>query len=112
MCADNGAFYYYHLDEYNTYEETMIKVAEYHTSAGIPVQSYQLDSWWYYKYLYFDGGLVLWEPHPEGYVNGVPLWYPRTTVLVYALEFEGDCCGKKGSIVSVVSRIVVPRCQE
>lgn len=35
-------------------------------SESIPVQSYQLDSWWYYKTLGVDGGLVRWEPHVNG----------------------------------------------
>jgi hypothetical protein len=44
--TDNGAYYYYWEDTTHSYQETLADWFHYHVDAAIPVQSYQLDSWW------------------------------------------------------------------
>lgn len=56
----------------------MVDVFRYHQASHIPVQSYQLDSWWYTKYLEFDGGLVLWEPRADVFPHGIEAVYNVT----------------------------------
>ncbi|EDQ92389.1 uncharacterized protein MONBRDRAFT_22026 [Monosiga brevicollis MX1] len=69
--TDNGAYYYYWMDQSHSYQQTLIDYADYHRKVNLPVQSYQLDSWWYYKYLEFDGGLERWEPRPQVFPGGI-----------------------------------------
>lgn len=56
----------------------MKDVYRYHVSADLPAQSYQLDSWWYKKYLDFDGGLVRWEPRADIFPDGIESIYNVT----------------------------------
>ncbi len=48
--TDNGAYYYYRTEKDMSYEDTMVAVKDYFDSHGIPIKSYNFDSWWYLKY--------------------------------------------------------------
>eukprot|EP01087_Luapelamoeba_hula_P023146 TRINITY_DN845_c0_g2_i6.p1 TRINITY_DN845_c0_g2~~TRINITY_DN845_c0_g2_i6.p1 ORF type:complete len:576 (+),score=72.90 TRINITY_DN845_c0_g2_i6:149-1876(+) len=67
--TDNGGFYWYNTEKGKNYERTMADVATYINDIGLPVQYYQLDSWWYYKGV--NDGLKLWEPMPSVFPNGM-----------------------------------------
>jgi len=67
--TDNGAFYYYNTEAGKNYEDTMVDVYNYITSINLPVHYYQFDSWWYYRGK--TNGLVLWEPKPDIFPNGM-----------------------------------------
>lgn len=87
--TDNGAYYYYKtLDEHpnSTYEETIIALAQYHASVGVPVQYYQFDSWWYYKdtdlsgdctLFNCGGGVTDWVAMPSVFPNGMKYVYDQ-----------------------------------
>ncbi|HIH95873.1 MAG TPA: hypothetical protein HA348_00015, partial [Thermoplasmata archaeon] len=47
--TDNGAYYYYNTEKGKNYEETLLDVKSYLDEIGLPVRSFQLDSWWYFK---------------------------------------------------------------
>jgi len=67
--TDNGAYYYYLTEPGKTYADTMIDVYDYINSIKLPVKYYQFDSWWYFRGA--TNGLVLWEPKPDIFPNGM-----------------------------------------
>jgi hypothetical protein len=67
--TDNGAYYYYITEPNKTYSETMIDVYKYVVSTGLPIKSYQFDSWWYFKGI--NDGVSLWEPMPSIFPEGM-----------------------------------------
>ncbi|CAF1021377.1 unnamed protein product [Adineta steineri] len=72
--TDTGAYYWYHTESNLTYEQTFINLKEYHLKQQIPVQYYELDSYWYYKqnnYTGEHGGIKLYEPRPDVFPNGI-----------------------------------------
>ncbi|MHA1336038.1 MAG: hypothetical protein ACTSPW_09825 [Promethearchaeota archaeon] len=93
--TDNGAYYYYNTEKNMTYEDTMVEVKDYFEKKGIPIKSYNFDSWWYQKYqspfkkilskmfkpLYriLGGGLfgntLRWETDPEHFSTDLETYY-------------------------------------
>ena len=60
--------------KYSTYEKTFIQLKEYHLRNQIPVQYYELDSYWYYKQnnnTGEHGGIKLYEPRSDIFPNGI-----------------------------------------
>ena len=48
---------------------------------GVPVQTLQFDSWWYFKDN-VSGGVTSWEPRPAVFPSGMdPSWVPLPLVL-------------------------------
>ena len=79
--TDNGAYYYYHHEENKTYQETVIDAVASVKAQGVPVQTLQFDSWWYYRDEE-SGGVTLWEPMPSVFPSGMdPAWVPLPLVL-------------------------------
>jgi hypothetical protein len=74
--TDNGAYYYYHTDNNETYEETLINVSKYAKQVGLPYQYILLDSWWYYKGT--NGGVSNWIEQPELFPKGLPYLFQQT----------------------------------
>ena len=72
--SDTGAYYWYNTEGNLTYEQTFIKVKAYHLQEKIPVQYYELDSYWYYKQnnnTGEHGGIKFYEPRPDVFPNGI-----------------------------------------
>jgi hypothetical protein len=73
--TDNGAYYYYVTEEGMNEQDTLLALKADMDSAGIPIRYMQLDSWWYFKDgtagLWPPAGLVLWEPRPELFPDGL-----------------------------------------
>jgi hypothetical protein len=72
--TDTGAYYWYHTEANLTYEQTFIRLKEYHLQQKIPIQYYELDSYWYYKQNNNKGehgGIKLYEPRPDVFPNGM-----------------------------------------
>lgn len=108
--TDNGAFYYYHTPEGQTYAETLLGVKADADANGIPLGYLQIDSWWYFKEgsggLLPWAGLLRWEPLPAAFPDGLaafqqalglPLvahnrWFDADNEYVDEFEFvfEGD----------------------
>ena len=60
--TDNGAYYYYHTEPNKNYQQTIVDVANYHKSVGLPTKWVLLDSWWYYQGT--NGGVKNWTARP------------------------------------------------
>lgn len=73
--TDNGASYYYETAEGMNEAETLLAVKADADARGIPLGSLQIDSWWYSKieehHLLGSSGLLLWEPKPEMFPDGL-----------------------------------------
>lgn len=73
--TDNGAYYYYNTEPEMNEEDTLLAVKADADAMGIPYGYFQLDSWWYFKEfnsgLLPGTGLVLWEPQPEMFPEGL-----------------------------------------
>lgn len=72
--TDTGAYYWYNKESNLTYEQTFIKLKDYHVTEQIPIQYYELDSYWYYKQnnnTGEHGGIKLYEPRPDVFPNGI-----------------------------------------
>ncbi len=78
--TDNGAYYYYRTEPGLSYEETFEKIESYAQTIGLPLQYYQLDSWWYkkaYRRLptrvlkLFVGGNLGWSPLKGNFPSGL-----------------------------------------
>lgn len=74
-------YYYYHTlnatDPLYGYEDTMKAVKAYETGTlGLPVRTFQFDSWWYFKEggVYGKSALLLWEPMPIVFPDGFSNW--------------------------------------
>lgn len=74
--TDNGAYYYYHTDNNETYEETLLHVYNYTQEVGLPYKYVLLDSWWYYKGE--NGGVSNWTAQPDLFPNGLDYLYRHT----------------------------------
>lgn len=70
---DNGAFYYYNTQVNATYEQTVVAWLASLKALGLPVRSVQFDSWWYFKRP-SDTALLLWEPMPSVFPDGMSPW--------------------------------------
>jgi len=71
--TDNGAYYYYKTAPGMNEEATMLAIKADADARNIPYGYLQLDSWWYFKDsgLLSPGGLILWEPQPEMFPDGL-----------------------------------------
>lgn len=79
--TDNGAFYYYRPESNATYQQTMIDAVAAVKAQGVPVQTLQFDSWWYYRDKE-SGGVTAWEPMSSIFPSGMdPAWVPLPLVL-------------------------------
>jgi hypothetical protein len=67
--TDNGAYYYYHKEEGQNYQDTMLGVKEYADKIGLPIRSWLLDSWFYYKGT--DSGVKEWTARPDVFPDGL-----------------------------------------
>ncbi len=74
--TDNGAYYYYETEPGMSEEETLLAVKADADALGIPYGYMQLDSWWYFKEP-GRGGLVLWEPQPWMFPDGLSAFQDR-----------------------------------
>eukprot|EP01034_Spumella_vulgaris_P024040 gene24040-30337_t len=80
--TDNGAYYYYHTEPGQDYEQTLVAVKKYADSLSIPYKYVLLDSWWYYKGS--NGGVANWTALPEVFPNGVEALWNQTGWFVQA----------------------------
>jgi hypothetical protein len=64
--TDNGAYYYYHTEDGQNYEQTMIDALQ-----NIPLRFHylQIDSWWYYKGI--GDGVFEWVSRPDIFPDGL-----------------------------------------
>jgi hypothetical protein len=70
--TDNGAYYYYRTEDGKNEQDTMLAVVADAEARGIPLGYLQLDSWWYFKEPGTPpGGLILWEPIPAMFPQGL-----------------------------------------
>ncbi|CAF1102529.1 unnamed protein product [Didymodactylos carnosus] len=72
--TDTGSYYWYNTEPDLNYEETFIKLKQYHVAQQIPIQYYELDSYWYYKennYTGEHGGILWYEPRPDVFPSGI-----------------------------------------
>jgi len=73
--TDNGGYYYYNTEEGLNEQDTLLAVKADLDARQIPVGAVQLDSWWYFKDgtagLWPPAGLLLWEPIPEMFPDGL-----------------------------------------
>ena len=65
--TDNGAYYYYHTEGEQNYEQTMLDAFR---QISLPFQYLQIDSWWYYKGI--GDGVSEWVARPDIFPNGLP----------------------------------------
>lgn len=79
--TDNGAFYYYNTEPGLNEEETLLAVKAEADRQGIPFGHFQIDSWWYIKAPgntpFGPGGMLLWEPRPDAFPNGLAAFQKR-----------------------------------
>jgi len=74
--TDNGAFYYYHTEEQQNYEKTIVDVKTYADKVGLPYRHWLMDSWWYYK---GDGnGVKNWTAMGSIFPDGADSVYNET----------------------------------
>ena len=64
--TDNGAYYYYHTEEKENYEQTMLDSIH---QNPLPFHYLQIDSWWYYKGI--KDGVSNWTARPDIFPNGL-----------------------------------------
>lgn len=69
MLFCSGAFYYYQKERNKTYEETVLDVVKYATTAGIPYRYLQYDSWWYFKSV--GDGVKNWTAKSDVFPHGM-----------------------------------------
>ena len=68
--TDNGAYYYYHHDVNKTYQETILALKDYiDNEIHLPVRSWLMDSWFYYKGA--DDGVKEWTARPDIFPDGL-----------------------------------------
>ena len=65
--TDNGAYYYYHTEDNQTYEQTMLDSIR---KINLPFRYLQIDSWWYYKGI--GDGVTQWTARPDVFPDGLP----------------------------------------
>ncbi len=73
--TDNGATYYYNMNEPAGIENTLLAIKDEYANKGVPLAYLQLDSWWYMKgadstWTSFDG-IYLYEEDPALFPNGL-----------------------------------------
>ncbi|CAF2793504.1 unnamed protein product [Rotaria sp. Silwood2] len=94
--TDTGAYYWYNKEANLTYEQTFIKLKEYHLKEHIPIQYYELDSYWYYKQnnnTGEHGGIKLYEPRPDVFPNGIEILQReilKTPLIVHHKYYSTD----------------------
>lgn len=72
------------------YEQTMLDVNTYLTSKlGLPIRAFQYDSWWYFKVggNTGKGALLLWEPMPEIFPDGMTNWFQNMPLALHNRYF-------------------------
>jgi len=74
--TDNGASYYYKTQAGADYQTTLMNVAKYFESNGVPLAYVQLDSWWYPKgsnqsWSDTSGGFYRYEAQKDLFPNGL-----------------------------------------
>ena len=65
--TDNGAYYYYHTEDGQNYQQTMLDSIQ---KIQLPFHYLQIDSWWYYKGI--GGGVSEWVARPDVFPDGLP----------------------------------------
>jgi hypothetical protein len=65
--TDNGAYYYYHTEDGQNYEQTVLDAIH---KIQLPFHYLQIDSWWYYKGI--GGGVSEWVSRPDVFPDGLP----------------------------------------
>eukprot|EP00977_Amphora_coffeiformis_P005903 scaffold1248_cov170-Amphora_coffeaeformis.AAC.22 len=99
--TDNGAYYYYHADENKTYQDTILQLQDHvENKIKLPVKSWLLDSWFYYKGK--DQGVKEWVARPDVFPDGLAKFRQQlnwltmahnrywSTETVYAKQNGGD----------------------
>ncbi|XP_059175515.1 uncharacterized protein LOC131955424 [Physella acuta] len=74
--TDNGAYYYYHTEDGQNYQTTMLDVVKYINQKQIPFKYMQYDSWWYAKG--HKRGTVTWTPEADIFPDGFRYLYEQT----------------------------------
>ena len=73
--TDNGATYYYNINQPLGIQNTLIAIRDEYASKGVPLGYVQLDSWWYQKgsnaTWNSSGGIYLYEPDPTLFPTGL-----------------------------------------
>jgi len=72
--TDNGAYYYYKTYNNYNYAQTIQAIDSYANASKIPFQLFQFDSWWYFQEK-GTGALLLWEPRPDIFPQGMRAVY-------------------------------------
>ncbi len=94
--TDTGAYYWYNTESNLTYEQTFIKLKDYHLKQQIPIQYYELDSYWYYKQnnnTGEHGGIKLYEPRPDVFPIGIEILQRdilKTPLIVHHKYYSTD----------------------
>ncbi|CAF0795736.1 unnamed protein product [Adineta ricciae] len=94
--TDTGAYYWYNKEGNLTYEQTFIKLKEYHLQEKIPIRYYELDSYWYYKQnnnTGEHGGIKLYEPRPDVFSHGIQVLQRdvlQTPIIVHHKYYSTD----------------------
>ncbi len=63
----NGAYYYYHTEDGQNYEQTVLDIIH---KIPLPFHFLQIDSWWYYKGI--GNGVSEWVARPDIFPDGLP----------------------------------------
>lgn len=69
-------FYYYHTEEQQDYETTIMDVKKYADKVGLPYRHWLMDSWWYYKG--DAGGVKNWTAMKSIFPDGIEAVYDAT----------------------------------
>lgn len=94
--TDNGAYYYYYTesgsirgkdnglahgvasgDVAKTYQDTLVDVAKYAASEGLPYRHWLMDSWWYPKDEH--GGVITWTAMGDIFPDGIDFVFNHTS---------------------------------
>jgi hypothetical protein len=80
--TDSASQYYYFFDPAKGYEGTLKAVKDDFAQSGIPINSMQLDSWWYPK-----GNPPSWDNLGDGVDKGQDSLRPDSTIFPYGLQW-------------------------
>ncbi len=67
--TDRGAYYYYHTEPDMNYQDTLMTIKEYVDQIGLPIRSWLMDSWFYFKGA--DSGVKEWISRPDVFPDGL-----------------------------------------
>lgn len=67
--TDHGAYYYYHTEQDMNYQDTILAVKDYVDKLGLPIRSWLMDSWFYFKGS--DAGVKEWTGRPDVFPDGL-----------------------------------------